>query len=320
MTGGAGYLGSVLVPKLLEAGHKVRVVDCLLYGGEGLLGVYAHPGFEFLRGDIRQGESIRLALTQVDAVVHLAALVGDAQCERAPDVAHEVNVGATKSLIKASQEASVNRFILVSTCSCYGISDPERFADEDSPINPVSLYGKTKMAAEAYVLKNSEEDGGPSKCVLRLATLFGLSPRMRFDLLVNEFAKDAMVKGRLLVYGPNSWRPFLHVLDAAELILRCLELPCEWLAGKIYNAGVGNYRKIELAELLKNHIPRLKVEVAETKRDPRDYKVDFGKMEKILGFKPQRSLEQGIAELLEAIQSGIIPDPNDPRYYNAPLV
>lgn len=316
VTGGAGYLGSVLVPRLLEAGHRVRVLDSLLFGGEGLLGVCSHSRFELIRDDVREVKAVAAALAEVEAVIHLAALVGDAQCNGHPEEAWAVNFEATQSLIEEARAASIPRVLLASTCSCYGISDPKQLADEDSPLNAVSIYGETKVSAEASGVELSGK--GSVVGVLRLATLFGLSPRMRFDLLLNEFARDALLQKRLAIYGPDSWRPFLHVQDAADVFLRCLEVSSEMLDGEVYNVGCGNYRKREIGAMLLRHVPDLKLEFTEGKDDPRDYRVAFGKAERLLGFQPQRDVEEGLLEIRTAIEAGIITDPTDERYGNTP--
>ena len=314
VTGGAGYLGVVLVPRLLEAGYQVRVLDNLILGGEGLLPVYSHPRFEFILADLRESEAVAAALTDVEAVIHLAALVGDAQCEDQPEAAWAVNFEATRALVEASRALSVARFILASTCSCYGISDSDLLADEDSPLSPTSLYGETKIAAEASVVGLSGDNLVAG--VLRLATLFGLSPRMRFDLLLNEFLKDALLERRLMIYGQAAWRPLLHVKDAADAFIRCMEVPLDRLDGQIYNVGFGNYQKGEMGAMLQRYVPDLELEFVAGKDDPRDYKVGFDKMVQKLGFRPLRDVEGGILEMKRAIETRIIANPADERYSN----
>jgi nucleoside-diphosphate-sugar epimerase len=314
VTGGAGYIGSTLVPKLLKAGHEVRVLDSLLFGGESLLGVYPDPGFEFVRGDVRDSDALRAALDKVDAVIHLAALVGDPACGQDPEATRAINRQATCDLVDLSKEREVSRFILASTCSNYGISDTSVFADEEAPLNPVSLYAETKVAAEEYVVRASSD--ALCTTVLRLATVFGLSPRMRFDLLINEFVRDAVMDKQLLIYGSHSWRPFLHVHDAAKAFMMCLDAPDAAVRGQVFNVGGGNYRKIDLVGLLGKHIPDVKVEFAEGKRDPRDYKVSFEKIQRQLGFEATYDVEIGTVEIRDVLTNGVIRDPYSRTYRN----
>ena len=218
ITGGAGYVGSTLVPLLLGEGHRVRVLDSLLHGGEPLLGVWCHPGFEFMRGDICDRAIIRTAISGIEAVVHLAAVVGDPACARQPDLARAVNHQASLDLIEESRRAGVGRFIFASTCSNYGkMKDADRYVDEESELSPVSLYAETKVAVENALLQSGN---GLGWCLtpLRFATIFGVSARMRFDLTVNEFTMEMLTKKQLVVFGEQFWRPYIHVRDAARAI------------------------------------------------------------------------------------------------------
>lgn len=314
VTGGAGYIGSCLVPKLLQAGHRVRVLDSLMFGGESLLGVYGDPSFELVRKDIRDPDVLRTILDRVDAVIHLAALVGDPACAQDPEATRAINYHATCRLVDISRERGVRRLIFSSTCSNYGVSDTSVFADEKAPLNPVSLYAETKVAAEKSVVAAS--DDAFCTTVLRLATVFGLSPRMRFDLLVNEFVRDAVIDKQLFVYGPQSWRPFLHVCDAARVFMLCLDAPETVIRGQVFNVGGGNYRKVDLVGLLRKQVPDVQVEFAHGKRDLRDYKVSFDKIRHQLGFEAVHDVETGILEIIAAVSNGVIQDPYSRAYRN----
>jgi nucleoside-diphosphate-sugar epimerase len=317
VTGGAGYLGSVLAAQLLEDGHGVRVLDSLLYGGEALLGLYAHDGFEFVRGDIRSTEDVERALTDVDAVVHLAAIVGDPACKRDPELARSVNHDASLELFERAR-GRVERFVFASTCSNYGrMGDPEEHVTEETELRPLSLYAETKVAVELGLL--AAANGGPAVTVLRLATLFGLSPRMRFDLTVNEFAAELLTKGRLEVYGERFWRPYVHVGDAARAVRMVLAAPHDEIAGEVFNTGDTreNYRKADLVELLYARLgDGVTVERVEVAEDPRDYRVSSDKIERKLGFHASRMVPDGIDEVLDAVGQGVLGDPSQARYRN----
>jgi nucleoside-diphosphate-sugar epimerase len=317
ITGGAGYLGSTLVGVLLEIGYAVRVIDSLLYGGESLLSVWNHPSFEFVHGDIRDAAVVRPALKDIDTVIHLAAIVGDPACARQPSEARDINLHASLSLLQECQRADVSRFIFASTCSNYG--KPERtsiYLREDAPLAPVSLYAETKVQVEAALreLKHSEPFSATS---LRFASLFGASQRMRFDLTVNEFARDMVVAKRLVVYGEHTWRPHVHVYDAARAVCAVLANP-ETVKGQVYNVGATsqNYRKVDLVGIMREHVPDAEVEYTNHRTDPRDYRVCFEKIFSELGFSISRTVQQGAADLVRLLKSGAIREPHDPIFRN----
>jgi nucleoside-diphosphate-sugar epimerase len=317
VTGGAGYVGSVLVDELLERGYRVRVLDSLLHGPvPSLLNVWSNPRFEFIRGDVRDRDATRAALQGVTSVVHLAAIVGDPACARQPDEAREVNLEATRALLDEVQSAGIGRFIFASTCSNYGKRDNGQLATEECELAPVSLYAETKVAAELEAL--SRANGALSTCCLRLATVYGASPRMRFDLTVNEFTRDLCLGRDLVVFGEQFWRPYTHVRDAAEAIARALESPVDRVRGQVYNVGdtAENYRKLDIVELLRERIPSAAIEFVHKDEDPRDYKVSFEKINDQLGFRTQRSVPDGIDEIIRLLLSEIISDPYSPAYRN----
>lgn len=316
ITGGAGYVGSALVADLLAAGRKVRVLDCLRFGGEGLLGVWSRPGFEFLRGDVTVASDRQAALKGVKSVVHLAAIVGDPACKQETDLARAVNLEATCRLIDESITAGVRDFIFVSTCSNYGISDAGQLATEESPLNPVSLYAETKVGAERYLLDKDRKEFLPT--VLRLATVYGVSTRMRFDLTVNEFARDAALGKKLVIYGEHYWRPYVHVRDVGRAIMAVLEGPAATRGGQVFNVGHTdeNYQKLTLSKLLRERIPGLQVDFVKAGPDPRSYRVGFEKIARALGFQPALRVPEGLDEVITLVQAGIISNLNDPRLGN----
>lgn len=318
VTGGAGYLGSVLVPQLLEQGHEVRVLDSLMYMGDSLLSVWADPGFEFVRGDVRNSDDTRPALAGVEAVVHLAAIVGDPACARGPEAARAINADASLRLLDEASRAGAQRFVFASTCSNYGrMADPEGYVDETAELRPVSLYAETKVAVENAIL---DQDAGDGVCAtsLRFATLFGVSPRMRFDLTVNEFTMEMLTKKALVVFGEQFWRPYVHIRDAASAIARVLGAPTETVNREVFNVGSTgmNYQKQQLVELIAPLAPGAAVEYVHKNEDPRDYRVSFAKIEDKLGFRTTHSVESGIREVASLVEAGVIHDYTDSRYRN----
>lgn len=318
VTGGAGYIGSTLVPLLLADGHRVRVLDSLLHGGESLLGVWSHPDFEFVRGDICDRAKLQAAIAGMDAVVHLAAVVGDPACSRQPDLARAVNLQASLALIEESQRAGVSRFLFASTCSNYGkMNDANKYVDEESELRPVSLYAETKVAVEMALLESGcNERWCPTP--LRFATIFGVSPRMRFDLTVNEFTMEMLTKKHLKVFGEQFWRPYVHVRDAARAIQLVLSSPAERVAGRVFNVGATdqNFQKQQLVEMICPYARDAVVEFVHKAEDPRDYRVSFARITDRLGFEISRTVAQGIQEVAHLVRSNIIGNFDDGRYRN----
>jgi nucleoside-diphosphate-sugar epimerase len=296
----------------------VRVLDRLAYGGESLLGVWANPDFEFVHGDIRDGQKRREALSDCDAVVHLAAIVGDPACAREPDLAKAVNLEASMALIEESRKSGVQRFVFASTCSNYGkMADPTKFVDEESELSPVSLYAETKVAVEKVLLGSGSTDSWiPTP--LRFATVFGASPRMRFDLTINEFTMEMITKKHLVVFGEQFWRPYVHVFDAARGIALVLESPREKVGGRVFNVGSTdqNLQKQQIVELIRPMAPDAKIEFVHKVEDPRDYRVSFGRILNELGYKTTRSVVEGIVEVAKLVRTGAISNLADSRYRN----
>lgn len=319
VTGGAGYIGSVVARVLLARGHDVRVLDSLLHGGHSLISLYPEERFDFMRGDIRSSSTVKNALNEIDAVVHLAAIVGDPACARQPALAREVNLDATLQLFGLTQRCGVKTFVFASTCSNYGkMPGAADYLTEDSELRPVSLYAETKVAVERALL-NAAKNGGMAVNILRFATVFGLSPRMRFDLTVNEFTLELLTKRRLVVFGENFWRPYIHVRDVARAVSLVLDVSAEKAETRVFNVGDTNqnYQKGQVVKLICAQIgDRVEIEYVHKDEDPRDYRVSFEKIRRELNFHITRTVQHGINEVMDAITKGIITDGENPRYKN----
>jgi nucleoside-diphosphate-sugar epimerase len=317
VTGGAGYIGSTLVPMLLAEGHTVRVLDTLLHGGSPLLPAWSHPGFEFVRGDLRDEALRKTAIAGMDAVVHLAAIVGDPACSRQPELARAVNLESSLALIKESQGAGVRRFVFASTCSNYGKMKDVAYVDENSELSPVSLYAETKVAVERALLESAGRNGW-CPTPLRFATIFGVSSRMRFDLTVNEFTMEMITKKHLKVFGEQFWRPYVHVSDAARGIQLVLNSDVSKVCGTVFNVGATdqNFQKQQLVGMIQPFAPDAVVEYVRKTEDPRDYRVSFSRITDQLGYKITRTVAQGIEEIAKLVTSQVISSFDDPRYAN----
>lgn len=319
VTGGAGYLGAVLVRQLLSGGHRVRVLDDLRYGGAALLGLYHQDGFEFVRADVRSGPAVSDAAAGMEAVVHLAAIVGDPACARQATVARTVNLDASLQLYDLARRRDVRRFLFASTCSNYGrMADPAQYVTEESELRPLSLYAETKVAVERALLA-ARGDDRPAVTILRLATLYGVSPRMRFDLSVNEFTLELLVNRKLVLYGERFWRPYLHIRDAARAIELVLGQPSGRVDQQVYNVGDNreNYQKRQLADLIRAQIgDDVEIQSVHGEEDPRDYRVSFDKIRERLGFHVTRRVADGVQELINLIGQGVITDFANPSYRN----
>lgn len=313
VTGGAGYVGTHVVRKLLTRGERVRVVDRFLYGSHGLAGLLGEPGLEVVQGDVRDAETMQDAVAGADRVIALAALVGDAACDLDPEETRGINLEATEVLADACVRAGVRRVVFASTCSVYGASANATLR-EDSWLNPVSSYARTRLASEEW-LRRREELG---TVVLRLATVFGWSERMRFDLLVNTFTAHAWFRRKIRVFGGSQWRPNLHVRDAAEAFILASLAPDPVVRGQVFNVGSDgeNHMVLTIARLVQARLPETEVEVTGEAPDRRDYRVSFEKIRRTLGFATRFRVEDGIAELVERFRLGEVADPDDPRYHN----
>jgi nucleoside-diphosphate-sugar epimerase len=295
VTGGAGYLGAILCEHLLAAGHSLTVLDSLQHGSAPLLHLGASPRFDFVRGDVRDEAVMRELLGRHDVVVPLAAIVGASACDRDPALAESVNLGAIRLLDRLRSPDQL--VVFPNTNSGYGTRTEAALCTEDTPLEPISLYGRTKVAAEAELLAR------PNVVALRLATVFGLSPRLRLDLLVNHFVHMAVTQGYLVLFEPHFRRNFVHVRDVADAVLHVMaHAPA--MAGRAYNVGLdeANLTKAELAERVRAAVPGFHVTVAAIGKDPdrRDYVVSHERM-RAAGFVARRSLEDGIRELVKGL-------------------
>jgi nucleoside-diphosphate-sugar epimerase len=319
VTGGSGYIGALLVQELRGAGREVRVLDSLLHGQEDIAAEQEQAGVQVIRADVRDGDARKRALTDAEAVVHLAAIVGDPACALDPKASDDVNVQATRALVADASEAGVEQLVFASTCSNYGrMADPNVPITEEGELRPVSLYAEQKVGMEQLILNGGT--GATQPTCLRFATVYGVGRRMRFDLTVNEFTRDLWDDRELEVFGEQFWRPYIHVRDAARAVRTVLEAPTELIAGQVFNAGRSgeNYRKLDLVDEIGKQIDRGKVSYVKRDEDPRDYKVSFDKIKAELGFETLMTVPDGIAEIIAALDAGAFGDPFDGRYRNIP--
>jgi nucleoside-diphosphate-sugar epimerase len=317
VTGGAGYVGALVVDELLAGGHDVRVLDVLLHGQDEVARSLDERGVELVRGDIRDPAARGRALEGQDAVVHLAAIVGDPACARDPEVSHAVNVEGSRLLVEDARRLGIGRLVFASTCSNYGrMADPTVPIDETGELRPVSLYAEQKVGIEQALLNDSTRDLSPT--CLRFATVYGVGERMRFDLTVNEFTRDLWADRHLEVFGELFWRPYVHVRDAARAVRTVLDAPPALVAGEVYNVGHSdeNYRKLDLVRLITEHLGRGEVSYVQRTEDPRDYKVSFEKVKERLAFTPLHTVPDGVVEISSALEERRFGDPYAPLYRN----
>ena len=319
VTGGAGYIGSVLIGQILDKGLSVRTIDNLSFGGRGLKPFYKNQLFEFIKGNICNKSDMSDAINGLDTVIHLAAIVGDPACKKYPELAQKVNKDGSEMLYKTALDNGVKRFVFISTCSNYGkMADPNGFVDEDSELNPVSHYAELKVGFEKFLLDNKNDDIAP--VILRFSTAYGLSPRPRFDLTVNEFTKELLLNRKLDIYGEQFWRPYCHTSDLAKAILISVDADKSKVANQAFNVGNNqeNYRKKDVIELILNKLPQMKKNISYVKKDedPRNYRVNFDKINSMLGFETKNTVSDGIDEIIDAINKKIIDNPDDIVFRN----
>ena len=317
VTGGAGYIGSELVRILLQDNFRVVALDNLSFGGESLLSFWGNPAFTFIKGDIRNDDDLRAALKDVDYVCHLAAIVGEPPCKKYPELALEVNWNASVRLYELCEEAGVERFVFASTCSNYGkMAVANSLLDETAELNPISLYSETKVNFEKYLL--SHTNSTITRTILRFSTVYGISPRPRFDLTVNEFTRDAALGKPLLIYGEHFWRHYCHVSDLARSVKIALTADKGKVNGEAFNVGdtAQNYTKKMLAAEIGREIPSLEVNYHPAVTDPRDYKVNCDKIRDVLGFKISKTVPNGIREIASLFREKVISEPMNARYGN----
>jgi nucleoside-diphosphate-sugar epimerase len=314
VTGGAGYVGSHLVRKLLARGRHVRVLDRFLYGDHGLIALLGDPALEVFEADVRDRTAVLKAARGADAVIALAALVGDAACDLNPAETASINLDSTRLIAEVCDGLDIGRLVFASSCSVYGAGGDEILTDT-SELAPVSLYAQTRIDSEAILDEYRDRLG---VVILRLATVFGLSPRMRLDLLVNTFASQAFFNGRIRVFGGGQWRPNLHVQDAASAFMLAAEVPDAIARGQIFNVGdnSANHTVLDVARMVHTALPDTAVEVTDSVTDQRNYRVSFDKINQQLGYRARFGVADGIAEIVAACRDRRISGLNDPRYSN----
>lgn len=307
-------MGSVLCRRLLADGYHVRVLDALFYGEESVASLRADPNFELRQGDSRDITALVAAMRDVRAVVHLGEIVGDPACSLDERTTREINLAATLTAARVAKGQGIERFVYASSCSVYGASD--EILTESSSLNPLSLYARAKIGAERAL--HDLGDGAFQPIILRLATVFGLSWRPRFDLVVNVLTARAVADREITVVGGDQWRPFVHVRDVAKAIAECLQKPIVVVGGQTFNVGSDseNYTIRGIGEIVRQSIPETAMKVLADEGDPRNYRVSFGKIRRVLGFEPGMTVAQGVRELRDALRAGTIGDYRSPRYSN----
>jgi nucleoside-diphosphate-sugar epimerase len=327
ITGGAGYIGSLLTSELLRANYRVTVLDSLLFGGESLVTFLHHPNFHFHKVDVTEPRAVKDSLKdgwqKPDAIVHLAAIVGFPACQAVgKQVAWRYNVEATKNVFGQAVDLGVERFVFSSTYSNYGLASDGKPVTEDSPLHPQSLYAETKIAAEEFLL--TQKDASCTPLIFRFATLYGISPRTRFDLIVNQFVLEAFTRRQLIIYQRGYSRSFVHIRDVVRGVIMGLEAGRSKICGEVFNLGTdhGNYSKDDIVRLVLKRLPETVVEYKDLTfgGDMRDITVSFAKIKRVLGFETTLDVDDGIREVLFALKMGIIRDPTDERYRNAQFI
>jgi nucleoside-diphosphate-sugar epimerase len=310
VTGAAGYLGTTLVPLLLASGFRVRGLDRLVYGDYGMAAFRDHPHFEWLPGDVRDAKACFDAARNCFAVLHLAGTSGDQSCNADMPACYQTNYIGSELMVRAAEYHGVDRFCFSSSCSVYGaVSD---WVDESSSPLPLTLYARTKLDAESLILNANL----PCATAFRLSTVFGVSGRTRLDLVLNQMSLNALTRKSLVVYGGNQWRPILCVHDVARAFLLALTLPPDHIARQVINIGADefNVRIMDLAERVAAVLPGVRLDIRPLEEDFRSYRVSFRKARDLMAFHPEHSIEDGIREIADALSSGYISEPRDPRY------
>lgn len=327
ITGGAGYIGSLLTSELLRQNYRVTLLDSLLFGGESILPFLSHPNFHFIKTDVTEPRVVRDAIKRdwqkPDAVVHLAGIVGFPACQAVGrQVSWKYNVEATKLVFEQSADLGVERFVFASTYSNYGLSEDGKPVTEETPLNPQSLYAETKIAAEEFLL--SQKDAVCAPLLFRFATLYGISPRTRFDLIVNQFVLEAFTKRHLIIYQRGYSRSFVHIRDVVRGVILGLEAEQSKIRGQVFNVGTenGNYSKNDIVGFVLRRMPETVVEYKDLTfgGDMRDITVSFEKIKRVLDFDTTLTVDDGVREVLFALKSGLIRDPMNEHYRNAQFI
>jgi nucleoside-diphosphate-sugar epimerase len=314
LIGGAGYIGSALLPKLLDRGYHVRLLDCFLYGEEPIKPLMQHPNLEVHRGDFRNVDTVVAAMRDMKSVIHLGGLVGDPACALDEELTIQINLIATRMIAQVAKGNSISRFVFASSCSVYGASD--QILNERSALNPVSLYARSKIASENVL--SDLRGNGFEPVILRFGTIYGLSGRTRFDLVVNLLVAKAIVEKVITVYGKDQWRPFLHVHDAGRAVMSAMDARSESVLPLIFNVGCDEQNRTlgEVGELIRAMVPGSVLRCSEDNVDRRNYRVEFRQIREVLGFEPVWKIEAGIQQVMDAIVSGKVTNYQDAKYSN----
>ena len=299
VVGSQGYIGSVLTDYLLKKKFQIIGIDNFIYNQKKIN--FLNKNYKFVSCDLRDEEKIQKLIPKVSQVVILAGLVGDPITKKYPKLAHEINYKGIKNVINICNKSKIKKLIFISTCSNYGITKGDKLLKESHPLKPISLYAKQKVKIEKLLLKKKFKF---SITILRFATAFGISPRMRFDLTVNEFVKDSFLKKKLEIYEPNTFRPYCHVKDFCRIIYLVLKKKSKSLGREVFNCGSNNnnYSKIQIARILKKRFKDLKIVINKNVIDKRNYKVDFSKIKQVLKFKSRYNINYGISEILNSLK------------------
>lgn len=324
VTGGAGYVGSVVVSKFLKKGYHVVCVDNLNFGQESIQEFLSNENFILEKININNHMVFEQVLKTHNpyAIIHLAAIVGDPACKLYSDLAYQTNWLTGKWLIDKCIELNIDKFIFASTCSNYGkMEDPSSYVTEDSKLAPISLYAELKVKIEDYMLNKISKDSSFCPTALRFSTVYGMSPRMRFDLTVNQFTNELFHGRELLVFGEQFWRPYCHVDDFFEAFHAILKSSANDVAYEVFNVGdtSENYTKKMLVEIISKKLNNVRVKYIVKDEDPRDYRVNSDKIKNSIGFQITKTVEDGIDEIIEAFNNKIITNSLLQKYYNIPI-
>lgn len=318
LIGGAGYIGPVIARALLDDDYDVTILDSLIYNNRfAIERLFSFKNFKFVNGSMGNPIALTESLINIDCVILLAGLVGDPITKKYPNASADINERQLQFCIRKLSDMNLDRVVFVSTCSNYGLLPDNALADEKHPTFPLSLYAQAKVSAEKLLISLSDKSGF-CPTILRFATAFGLAPRMRYDLTVNEFTREMFLGNELVVFDPDTWRPYCHVRDFAEIVRLVINSPRNKVCGEIYNAGSNenNFTKRQLVKLISHHVDNPKVVFKDHGTDPRNYKVDFSKIQERLNFKPSHSIESGILEIIDILKrEGVSSLPENENYY-----
>jgi nucleoside-diphosphate-sugar epimerase len=318
VTGGAGYVGSALVPQMLERGYRVKVLDLFIYGEEVFDDVRAHPDLELVRGDLRDQALLRTILPGCETVIHLACISNDPSFELNPELGKSINYDAFEPLVQISQAAGVQRFIYASSSSVYGVKDvPD--VTEEMALEPLTDYSKYKALCEEVLLRYQSPTF--TTVIIRPATVCGYAPRQRLDVIVNILTNHAINTGKIKIFGGDQLRPNIHIQDMVDLYLLLLDVPAEKIAGRIFNAGYENHQVRELADMVRSNVGSDVVLETVPTDDNRSYQISSAKIARELGFTPGHTIDEAVRDLVAAFRAGKLPNSmQDPRYFNIKMM